>query len=193
MKITKDEYEEYKKLKEWAEKQKVYQSVNSVVALEDDIDLPIRRSVAMVALLRCTPIFSCCGFDYEGQPFHKSHQYREPYIKMATDIMCTKLYTNLGITLSKYGWHFRVNGPETILELVLPMNPHWNEDNCIHMSEECVIGIGNLEAILFTLKDEFAKEATIYDTNFVRRNVLRFWQYPPKQSWTVYKKNLASY
>lgn len=193
MKITKEEYEEYEKLKAWAKKQKVYDSAKSVT-LEEDIDLPIRKSVAMVALLGCQPTFSCCGFDYEGQPFHKSHQYRQPYIRMKQNIFTTQLYMNLNIPLARSGWSFvRSMGDEMILELVISMNPHWNGPNCIHASEECVIGIADLEKHLMTLYDDFKEMAFVYDTNACHHKFLRFWQYPAKEPWRVYKHLLETY
>lgn len=193
MRITKDEYEEYKMLKSWAERQRVYQSAKDIKLLEEDIDAPIRKSVAMIALLRCTPTFSCCGFDYEGQPIHKSHQYREPYIKMKDDMMSTILNLNLGLLLSRYGWRFRTYGPEVILEFVSYMNPHWSDPKSIHTSEECVIGVANLEMVLAKQHKDFMDAAIIYDTNEKHRGILQFWRYPPKRLWEVRKDYLGMY
>lgn len=190
MELSEEEYEEYQQLREWAKKQKVYQSLESITELKDDIDLPIRKCVAMVALLGCEPTFSCCGFDYAGQPFHKSHQYRQPYIKMKSNWFSTRFYMNANVILSKFGWNFRPMGQEYILELLVSMNPHWMKTECIHSSEECVIGIANLEWALKSFSSEFAEEVTIRDTNESHRERLKFWQYPPKKEWVVRRDKL---
>lgn len=190
MKISEEEYEEYQQLKEWAKKQRVYQSLKFITELRDDIDLPIRKCVAMLALLGCKPIFSCCGFDYKDQPFYKSHQYGLPYVKLTDNIFTTKLRANLEQSLFRYSWSFRNVGSEVYLELLVPGNPAWRDVSCIHQSEEYVIGIQHLEDELGRLQEDFMNECTIADTNSRYKSIFRFWQYPHHKPWTVHKYDL---
>src|SRR3990167_10289827 len=73
--LTEQEFQEYLNLRSLYSREKMLESVRSVRCLRDDIDQPIRNCVAYLALLGCNPVWSCCGFDYIGQPIHKSHEY----------------------------------------------------------------------------------------------------------------------
>lgn len=194
--ITDKQFDEYKLLKKWAKKQKVWESADSITSLKDDIDLPIRKSVAMLSLLGFSPLFSCCGFDYKGQPFHKSHQYGEPYIMVSLDKYSSKW---IGEEKSRdfiNPWKIKkfVRGSLLIVLKDGKFNPHWRKKDCIHFSEECVLCISTLERTLLTLKDSFANEALILDTNQnYSKNGVRHWQYPPKEPWLVRKDLLDTY
>src|SRR3990167_575278 len=56
-------------------RERILKSVKSITRLEDDIDEPLKTCVMALALLGCEPVWSCCGFDYAGQPIHKSHEH----------------------------------------------------------------------------------------------------------------------
>lgn len=191
-KISEEEYEEYMQLKVWAKKQKVYESMDATHNLREDIDLPIRKCVAMLALLGCKPIFSCCGFDYKGQPFHKAHQLGYPYIKLTNNIWTTKLQLESAHILYQGHWQFRDLGGEIVLEFISLMNPSWRTQDCIHGSEEMVIGIDYLERFLGRFKSEFSEIVTLEDTNRSHKNVLKFWQYTPKTDWVIRRDDLVS-
>ena len=77
--ISDEDYKEYRTLQHNALFQQKLESVRGMKNLRDDIDVPIRKLVAMFALLGCTPLWSCCGFDYDGQPMHKTHEYGNIY------------------------------------------------------------------------------------------------------------------
>lgn len=186
IKITEKEYEEYQKLKKWAEREKILTSVKSVKRLEDDIDEPIKKCVAMLALLRCEPTFSCCGFDYDGQPFHKSHQYGEPYIRMKSNLFSISITTQP----LKYGWYVVNVVGEVSLCWRASANPHWRNNNCIHFSEEIVGAIAWLEDGLLRNKDNMLDEVILTDTNRKNKTLNRFWQYPPKEDWVIRKTDV---
>lgn len=187
MRISKNDYDEYQKLKEWKEKEEIRNSAKKITRLEDDIDLPIKKCVMALALLRCEPTFSCCGFDYDGQPFHKSHQYGEPYIRMKNNIYSVSLSTN---PISK-GWNFEmVYGVDVGLTWKAPANPSWRDPKCIHFSEEIVIAIQWLEDRLLKASDNFMVSAILKDTNHENRKSLKYWQYPPKEDWLIKKSDL---
>jgi hypothetical protein len=53
---------------EW---EKMIRSRDSVLSLEEDVDTPMKKIMVMLALLEVKTYFSCCGFNYNGQPVHK--------------------------------------------------------------------------------------------------------------------------
>jgi hypothetical protein len=190
-KISNKKYQEYLELKKWEEKQKINESLVSTYNLEDDIDFPIRNSVAILALADCHPIFSCCGFDYIGQPYHKSHQYGEPYIMLEAT---TKSKYLLGGISSKlpYGWVVSFRNGVLYLEQRITANPHWREKNSIHFSEEIVIGLNELEKQLYLyLRQDFLGEVILEDKNKEYVKTLKYWQYTPKNPWVITPDSLT--
>ncbi len=177
-KISDEDYHEYTFLK-------TQRSLASIERLEDDIDYPIRNCVAMLALSGCSPLFSCCGFDYAGQPFHKAHQYGEPYIMLDTDEQTSRI---IGTIFSRlpYGWKVERRGRVIYLELLHINNPHWDSPDKIHFSENIVIKINELEHFLYkNLSDVFLTSVTLGDTNQNHIKNLKYWQYIPKEPWVI--------
>jgi len=190
MEITKEQYDEYEKLKRWAKRQEVYQSAKSVLDLFDDIDIPIRASVGMLALLGCEPQYSCCGFDYVGQPFHKSHQYGRPYVILKKN-PTTEEFVGLFLKENKT-WSAKRGALANLinLEVIVDGNPFWRKKECIHFSEECVICIEQLEKFLWQTRMSMADSAILCDTNVFAKEINKHWQYPPKRIWTVVKADI---
>ena len=157
MKISKSDYKEFQKFKQ-------QKSVFDVENLEEDIDFPIRNVVAMCALAGMHPMFSCCGFDYHGQPTYKSHQYGEPYVMFKRDQEMSLLFsfqTKLG-----FGWELQDRQSHVLLNLKMPMNPYWRDPHSPHFSEEMVIEINRLERNLYPLLEPYFKDwVTLHDTN----------------------------
>lgn len=191
--ISDKDYEEYLTLKKWDEKQKIRESVTRISKLEDDIDAPIKKCVACLALLGCEPLYSCCGFDYEGQPYHKSHQYGRPYIVLTVKPLTLQILQEL--SSRKTFWQAgRGNYAKwTNLELICGMNPHWRRDECIHFYEESLVGIIQLQNLLMSAYPKMLDEITLVDTNFKAKIQSKHWQYPPKESWHIQKSLLDSY
>ncbi|MBT4586155.1 hypothetical protein HN960_05150 [Candidatus Peregrinibacteria bacterium] len=185
MKISKEEYAEYQTLLKKSKYIYSRDSAKSIKSLEDDIDLPIKDCVAMLALIGCEPVFSCCGFDYDGQPLHKSHQLGYPYVRLTDNLYSEALLTSP----FKQGWTAKIFGSQISLELNTSMNPHWRKASCIHYSEEAVIGIQYLENLLHNNKHLFNDFVVLKDTNASHASELKFWQYPPKTPWTIYKED----
>lgn len=189
MRINKDEYEEYQNLKKWAKREGVLRSAKDITRLEDDIDLPIKNCVGMFALLGCKPMYSCCGFDYDGQPIHKSHQYGRPYFILGSGKRTTQIAFDF--SQIKSNWFFRPGQNGTaILELHAGMNPYWRKEDCIHFAEECSSNIGWLEKTLWLGEPSMADCIELIDTNSIVKKHIKFWQYPPKESWLVYKSEV---
>jgi hypothetical protein len=193
--ITEKQYEEYKALKRWAKREKVWVSVNGIQNLEDDVDAPIKKCVAMCALLGLEPVFSCCGFDYHGQPYHKSHQYGEAYITLKKNRI-SEHWLTMG-TGGKLigGWVIRkhVQGTLALIHKV-PGNPYWRKRDCIHFAEETALGIAYLERALLGLSENFFPAIVLEDTNQnYKKSGVRHWQYPPKKPWVIKKDLLDTY
>lgn len=193
--LTDKQYEEYKNLKRWAKREKVWVSAKGIEYLEDDVDTPIKKCVAMLALLGLEPLFSCCGFDYQGQPYHKAHQYGHPYIMVSKNAVSSKWLLSGGNGNLGWGWRIRKHLPNAlILELPIKGNPHWRKRDCIHFSEEVVLGISYLERGLLGLSDSFQSTVILLDTNQnYKKNGIRYWQYPPKKPWVIQKELIDTY
>ncbi len=189
-KITDEEFNEYQSLIKWAKREKVYKSAKDTTRLEDDIDEPVKNCVAMLALLGCQPVYSCCGFDYTGQPFHKSHQYGRPYFMLRASPRTDEFL----IVLSKQKtiWFATPNGFFVNIELMAGMNPHWRREECIHFSEECVLGIHWMERFLWNCRSGMLEEIVLEDTNNKVKMDVNYWQYPPKEPWLIKKSEIES-
>ena len=186
-KISDEQLEEYEQLKKWARRERVFQSAKEITRLEDDIDAPIKNCVGMFALLGCFPVYSCCGFDYSGQPFHKSHQYGRPYFILKASQRVDDVL--LILSKQKTFWYATPNGKFVNLEAMAGMNPYWRMEECIHFAEECVILIGWMENFLRRCSRSMMDEIVLEDTNYKAKQDLRFWQYPPKEPWIVRKSD----
>jgi hypothetical protein len=191
--ISDQEYEEYLSLKNWISKQEILDSAKSITRLEDDIDAPVKKCVAMLALLGCEPVYSCCGFDYDGQPLHKSHQYGRPYFILT---MSEKTVAFLDFLVRKKSTWYAVGGNHpkwTNVELMVGMNPHWRKEECIHFYEESLVGILQMEKILIGLHSYMAESVELVDTNYKAKTQAKHWQYPPKEPWHIKKELLNTY
>ena len=187
-KFSEDEYEEYRNLKRQAERIQIFDSMQKVTNLEDDIDLPIKRCVAAFALLGCQPRWSCCGFDYVGQPLHKYHQYGRIYFILAHNPFSEQLCKNITESSS---WEYTVCDNGTIDFRLDATNviPQWNDPQCPHYHEPFAAYIQHLETYLYQLQDLFADQATLCDTNNIMTDVLPNWQYKPMEPWIIRKED----
>lgn len=196
MEITQDQYTEYEQLLKWKKKEDIRLSLGETKNLEDDIDWPIKSCVMMFALLGAKPFFSCCGFDYEGQPYHKSHQYGEPYIlfRGKPDLP--------GDMPSMWEFRLRTSYDDSwmvVLKEDYKRGPHWNDPDCIHFSEILTIAITVLEKWLWkVLNYKINKDHPFYPVTLTDGNVLNtksnpYWQYKPRKSWTFDVNDLSKY
>lgn len=187
--ITDEQFSEYEQLKRWAKREMVFKSAKEITKLEDDIDKPIKNCVAMFALLGCQPFYSCCGFDYSKQPFHKSHQYGRPYIMLSDSERTAQILEIL--SRQKTVWYAEKGAQGYVnLQVMAGMNPHWRKEECIHFAEECVISIKWLECFLVVLKSGMLEEVVIEDTNLRAKKDLEYWQYPPKEPWVILRSEV---
>ena len=186
--FTKNEYEEYRRLKKQAARIEIFSSLNEVTRLEDDIDIPVKRCVAAFALLGCQPKWSCCGFDYKGQHLHKGHQYGRIYFileRSPVSEACCKAITASGL------WQYAVRDNDT-LDLRIDIEnviSQWDEPSCIHYHEPFACYIQQLEDYLYRLSDLFAEEVVLGDNNGKMKEAFSHWQYPTMEDWIIRKED----
>ena len=197
--ISNDTYMEYQQLKRNARVQSNFDSVRQLGALKNDIDVPVRSLVVMLALLGCEPLFSCCGFDYDGQPSHKTHEYGCVYFQMRSNnwsniVLATlensKIINKLTNKSPDWEW-WKIKDTlflRSAFTLFHDKNYPWvTSEDCIHYSEVGVLNIDRLEKALWGLRERFSDVAEIVDTNHVYKNDrnIRNWQYPTLEPWSV--------
>lgn len=199
--ITNEQLEEYKMLRRRYGFDAIRASVLSCAGLEDDIDTPIKRVVMALALLGCEPLWSCCGFDYVGQPIHKEHQSERAWVVLRdnerTRWLAAKIIID-GLPYKAYANTWKVDFFEhygdrkaSLYSDIVDRNS-WPDPDCIHFSEPGAISIQILEDFLLGLKDEMAETVTLADTNAEFRERYASWQYPPKAPWVICKSDLLA-
>lgn len=203
--ISDEDYKEYMVLQHNAIHQMKLNSVKSLTNLRDDIDIPMRKLVAMFALLDCEPIWSCCGFDYDGQPLHKTHEYGDVYIMFRNTwrirsilkiLFAGKWIDELRNDTTKWvGWeknniiYLRSDFDNEHKKINYP----WSLNHCIHYPELAVLQIKNLQDLVFLyFGDEFAESAVLKDTNKTQKKYVSNWQYPVLEDWIVTKEEMLS-
>lgn len=205
--ISDEDYKEYRVLQHNALFQQKLDSVRGMKNLKDDIDVPIRKLVAMFALLGCEPQWSCCGFDYDGQPMHKTHEYGDVYIALTNSertlqVMATLInYKIIKLVrveepITTNDWYVWRNAQLIIMRsdfdyFQTQSNYPWTMHSCIHFSELATIQIYRLEqAILKLFNLEFLESEVLQDTNHQQKKHLYNWQYPTLEDWVVTKEDI---
>ena len=198
--IKNEEYDEYQQLKEKVLIQSKFDSVRNTKYLKDDIDVPMRSVIVMLALLGCEPFFSCCGFDYDGQPLHKTHEYGCSYIimnKNERSEVLIKFLEDSGFIIkedneaTKWVWWEYENGiflrSAFTREHKKIKYPWVDSKTCIHYCEVAVLNINALEKFLWRLRGSFLDGVIIDDTNRVYKHDrnIHNWQYPVLEPWAV--------
>lgn len=196
--ISDEAYKEYRILQNTAIFQQKLDSVRGMVNLKNDIDIPMRKLVAMFALLECSPMWSCCGFDYDRQPMHKTHEYGNTYLALQYTMRTRSILKIL--VAGKWirprsdntdQWEFWINNGVLYLrsdfDFFHRKNQYpWAMNNCIHFSELAVSKIRELEILTVGyFGDEFRDSVVLKDTNINQKRVVQNWQYPTLEDWTV--------
>lgn len=197
--ITGKEYEEFKLLCQIYKRDSIRQSALSIRTLDEDIDAPIRMCVMALALLGCEPMWSCCGFDYAGQPLHKSHKYDRVGFALRDNFRVRWLTEQLEQTPLEFqdyanGWKFDYASHYGNENCYLVSDIHtgniWPDRDSIHYSEPGTIAIQLLEKFLLRLSHEFQDCVTLRDTNAEFKQRFQWWQYPAKSDWVIHKSDL---
>lgn len=199
--LTDEQYREYQLLKSQAN----FDSVRSLNMLENDIDEPVKPIVAMLALLDCGPLFSCCGFDYDGQPLHKTHEYGSVYFMLRNTINSVSLLRHLSsVEIARslsddvsvdWMWWMSKNNVFILRSAFTAehdkVNYPWTRrTSCIHYSEIATVQIRLMEKALYNLQEYFADEVVLKDTNAQYTDM--HWQYPALKPWMINKENFLS-
>jgi len=202
--ISNEDYKEYMVLLNTAKFQMKINSVNGTHNLKDDIDVPMRKLVAIFALLKCEPLWSCCGFDYNGQPLHKTHEYGNCYIALRNiertqQIIQALKDSNIVFDLKgdTSNWETWIQGHVVYLRSDFDYfhkksEYPWSMTSCIHYSELSLIYINRLEKqLLLQFGNELLNEVTLCDTNKNQKINLKHWQYPILEDWTIKIEDLV--
>ena len=185
--ISELELEEFRLLRKRYGQDAIRESIRSLVCVRDDIDEPIRKCVAAFALLGCQPIWSCCGFDYKGQPLHKSHRYGRIFFILMNASHSESVFNRWGMD----DWKLLKNEPGFSFHIDFKnIIPQWDTPSYIHYSETPAIHVQVLEEFLFGLSDEFMQEVTLEDTNLHYRTQFTYWQYPILEPWVIRKSDI---
>lgn len=193
MEISDQDYQEYQHLKDVYRRELVYQSMDSAANLSDDIDEPIKTCVMAFALLGCNPKWSCCGFDYRGQPFHKYHQYGRVFFILtygtSTASVLNRFYSSELAYRDKWKFDIRLPDVDFHADLHNPVE-QWRKSDCIHYSESGAVYIKILEDFLMSMSFYFSDSVVLTDTNLAYNQSVPSWQYKGKSDWVITKSNL---
>lgn len=198
--ISDQEYNEYVLLKKHYGKNAIQDSINSITSLEFDIDVPIKRCVMMLSLLGLETMWSCCGFDYAGQPIHKSHQYDlTSFVIRYSDrsVWLRDMIDQRGMDFINYhnGWRIAYGehyGRQLCyLSADTRTSNAWPDRRSIHYSEPAAIAIAHLEKFLDSLSGQFLNETIVVDTNDEFQKAYTWWQYPPRADWVIHRSDVV--
>mgnify|MGYP001559825545 FL=1 len=199
--ITWKEYEEFKQLRSIYKHDAIRQSALRIMYLEQDIDAPIKICVMALALLGCEPMWSCCGFDYAGQPLHKSHCYGTSGVALRDNPRTRWLTKQLEETRLEFqdyanAWRVAYTNHYGDARCGLTSDTHtgnvWPHIDSIHYSEPAAIAIQILETFLLGLSESFQDCVTLRDTNDEFHKRFSWWQYPAKADWLIRKSDLVA-
>lgn len=207
--ISDEEYRRYTVFRDNMIYQEKLDSVRGLASLEQDIDAPIRKTIAMLALLGCHPVWSCCGFNYDGQPLHKTHEYGNTYVAMIWDensyrlreALKEKLFLEVEDEFDPKGlvnrwvcWDRKNLG---LFYIRHSFNAKWEEIKypwslkmCLHFPEPALVGIKELNYWLLALSDYFLEEVVLEDTNSKVKKSTPEWQYPSLAEWKIRKEDI---
>lgn len=170
----------------------VVRKPKEIINLQDDIDAPVKNMVQYLNLWGVKTVWSCCGFDYQGQLPHKDHISGQPQVACE----CTpesfekisRLIAHLGET-SRTIWTARIEYKMyNKLELVLmaaTRGPMWGHPKSPHFHEGCVMALAAMEKSLLSFQSEFIKEVVIEDANRSLIGTYEYWDYQPTNSWEI--------
>ncbi len=194
-KLTDAEFEEFQALRAYHKRQLMLESAGDV-SLEQDIDGPIRRCVMAFALLGCEPEWSCCGFDYTGQPIHKWHEYGRTFFNLVANpksLDVVERFMRLGMGTAWKAEPYTQNGVRMIaLSADFAHIDQWNDKDCIHYPEPATHNIMVLQEYLMSRSAGFQDEVILRDSNVASQGHFKHWQYPPKADWVIRKSDLLN-
>lgn len=175
-------------------------------ALEEHIDDPIKRAVALMNLYGIKTIFSCCGYKYKGEKVPKSHIQNQPQImfkatrdgmfKAANLIHCTEFANgNLWMVFLKPTTSRERFAKASIMCSFRPQPTgqinEWLDKDSPHNHEGANAVIASLEDRLLEFRDTFKDEVLVRDYNAEMKKWYPHWQYPTCDPWLVKKSDFV--
>jgi len=202
--ISDVDYSEYRILQHNLIHQQKLDSAKGMKKLENDIDVPMKKLIALFALLGCSPMWSCCGFDYDEQPIHKTHEYGAVFVAFkptpkTANVLDTMLLKGAIVKQTNDTWKWevwQVEGNVIYLRSDFDYNHEktqypWSMKSCIHYPELSLIMIDYLEKAILKIfpPEEFADEVILSDTNGRYKKNMPNWQYPSLEDWIIKKSD----
>ncbi len=164
--------------------------------LEYNIDAPIKKAVVGLSLLGFETIFSCCGFNYDGQDEYmkKDHIKNMPYIylKYNPGNFDAKLFMQI---MNESGWKIEFVHPNTINFFGVQNDRFpWSNPSSPHNYELPLLNILRLNSVI---KTYLIKAVTTVEHSVVIRDGNRlypsiYWQQKPKIEWVVSRSTFDS-
>ncbi len=168
--------------------------------LEDHIDTPIKKCVVGLALLGLRPLFSCCGFSYEGEIVQKTHMNNKAYVYLDLNDTVDIKYKSILLDVAKESsWLIRFIGPNcpiidfTHADIWASDHP-WKNEGSVHKYETPCLAINTLEKVLTSKRILMKDVHNIIDGNKIYKteHKIKYWQYPSCEDWLVTKETFDS-
>lgn len=166
--------------------------------LEDCIDTPIKKCVALLNLLGLETVWSCCGFDYEGQR-NKDHVPGSPQIFIKANSKSFNLLLKIvdyELFKVQNAWNamikcMQLQEPTFILFCQFPMNKGglWDTQNSPHFHERPVMCITFLEHRLLQFKDKMKNKVVLTDMNKTMKDITPIWGMNYMEDWIIRKED----
>jgi hypothetical protein len=166
--------------------------------LKDDIDAPIRTSIAALNLLGIKTAWSCCGYDYPDQPPDKGHFYGQFQLNMKVspkaEQVCLYLIKNCPGLSIRYN-PFQA-GCKDIISVTVNFKdcnipPNWHDPKSQHHHEMGSMYATNIEnALLRIPRGEFLNNVAVIDANAEAKEAFKHWAHPIAEPWIIDIKDI---
>lgn len=162
--------------------------------LEHHIDAPIKNCIMGLNLLGLTTKWSCCGFDYQGQPSFKSHVHGRPHV--VVDYCNGKLLDRLVYIAMRSGWKLELSQVSCTNAWQLSSQSSlnqgsWARTDSAHFHEGPNTKIKSLEHALMSLWEYMNDLVVLRDQNHVMETIYEHWQYKGLDDWEIKKVDLS--
>ena len=171
------------------------------MSLLDALDKPMVEPVALLNLLECRTLWSCCGYHYQDEPEGKSHMLGNTQILMVADHRSFEIVNRLFNENPEFcaypKWSALLDvkprqGAVMNLMFGFPVRKEecWFNPNSAHFHEGPVLAIASLCDALRKLEGEMLDEITLVDQNAVMKARTRgLWDFEPSENWVIRKSD----
>jgi hypothetical protein len=167
--------------------------------LAEMVDVPMREPVALLSLLGCQTIWSCCGYHYRDEPEGKSHMIGASQILLTANAhafthLCELMDNELWVAWPK--WKIQLDKkpfqpPMLTLGFCFPVtkNDDWFNPQSAHYHEGPACAIQHLTNALRDMEHHMADEVIIVDSNAAAKGAIENWDFPASDDWVVRKSD----